>query len=76
MSRIKQIQSIDGVINSIIAISESQCSLSEADSILLDEALIRLNKLRKKKGKTNGQIREEIAQVLNLVVLFFMKKIA
>ncbi|MFP9117232.1 hypothetical protein ACLI08_05550 [Flavobacterium sp. RNTU_13] len=74
MSRLKQNQSIDGVINCINAISESQCSLSETDSALLAEALVRLNSLRKKKGKTNGQIREEITQVLNLVVLFFTKK--
>jgi ABC-type phosphate transport system auxiliary subunit len=68
MSRLKQNQIIDNVIQSITSITESQCSLSEKDLIVLNEALERLRFLKRKKGKTNGQIRQEIANVINLLI--------
>ena len=72
MSRLKQNQNIDNLIESIIVISKSQCSLSELDKIVLDEALERLQKLKQKKGKTNQQILEEIAKVIELLTKFFV----
>lgn len=71
MSRLKQNQIIDNAIQSIASITKSQCSLSEQDLIVLNEALERLQFLRRKKGKTNKQIQEEIAKSVELLVKFF-----
>lgn len=73
MSRLKQIQIIDTAIQSVASITESQCSLSETDLIVLNEALERLRFLKRKKGKTNEQILNEIVQVVGLLVKFFTK---
>ena len=73
MSRLKQIQIIDNAIQSITFITESQCSLSGKDLIVLNEALERLQFLKRKKGKTNEQIRKEIAIVVGLLIDFFAK---
>ena len=72
MSRLKQNQNIDNLIQSITVITESQCSLSEQDKIVLSEALKRLQNLKRKKGKTNQQILEEIAKVIELLTKFFV----
>jgi len=71
MSRLKQNQIIDNAIQSIASITKSQCSLSEQDLIVLNEALERLQFLRRKKGKTNKQIQVEIAKSVELLVKFF-----
>lgn len=72
MSRLKQNQNIDNLIQGITVITESQCSLSEQDKIVLNEALERLQNLKRKKGKTNQQILEEIAKVIELLTKFFV----
>jgi len=72
MSRLKQNQNIDNLIQSITVITKSQCSLSEQDKTVLDEALVRLQKLKQKKGKTNQQILEEIAKVVEMLIKFFV----
>ena len=72
MSRLKQNQNIDNLIQGITVITESQCSLSEQDKIVLSEALERLQNLKRKKGKTNQQILEEIARVIELLTKFFV----
>ncbi len=72
MSRFKQNQSIDSLIQSITAITESQCSLSEQDFNVLNEALERLQKLKQKKGKTNEQILNEVAKIIELLIKFFV----
>lgn len=72
MSRVKQNQNIDNLVQSIMVVAKSQCSLSELDKIVLDEALERLQKLKQKKGKTNQQILEEIAKVIELLTKFFV----
>lgn len=71
MSRLKQNQIIDNAIQSIAFITESQCSLSEQDLIVLSEALEKLQFLKRKKGKTNKQIQEKIAKVIELLIKFF-----
>lgn len=71
MSRLKQNQIIDNAIQSIASITKSQCSLSEQDLTVLNEALERLQFLRRKKGKTNKQIQVEIAKSVELLVKFF-----
>ena len=73
MSRLKQNQIIDNAIQSVASITESQCSLSEKDLIVLNEASERLQFLKRKKGKTNEQIRQEIAKVVGLLIEFFAK---
>lgn len=72
MSRLKQIQNIENVIQGITIITKSQCSLSEQDLIVLNEALQRLQNLKRKKGKTNKQIQEEIAAIIELLIKFFV----
>ena len=71
MSRLKQNQIIDNAIQSVASITESQCSLSETDLSVLNEALKKLQLLKRKKGKTNEQIHNEIVQVVALLVKFF-----
>jgi hypothetical protein len=73
MSRLKQNQNIDNLIQSIILITKSQCSLSEQDRNVLNEALERLRILKRKKGKTNQQILEEFAKVVELLSKFLFK---
>lgn len=72
MSRLKQNQNIDNLIQGITVITESQCSLSEQDRNVLNEALERLQNLKRKKGKTNQQILEEVAKVIALLTKFFV----
>lgn len=72
MSRLKQNQNIDNLIQGIRVITESQCSLSEKDRNVLNEALERLQNLKRKKGKTNQQILEEVAKVIALLTKFFV----
>ena len=72
MSRLKQNQSIDSLIQSISSITQSQCSLSEQDSVVLNEAFERLQNLKRKKGKTNEQILNEVAIIIELLIKFFV----
>jgi hypothetical protein len=72
MSRLKQIQNIDNLIQGITVIAESQCSLSEQDRIVLNEVLERLQNLKRKKGKTNEQILQEFVKVIELLTKFFV----
>ena len=71
MSRLKQNQTIDRAIQSVASVTQSQCSLSEKDLTVLNEALERLQFLKRKKGKTNEQIRAEIAKTVELLIKFF-----
>jgi ABC-type phosphate transport system auxiliary subunit len=73
MSRIQQNQIIDNVIHSITSITESQYSLSEIDISVLNEALENLQFLKRKKDKTNGQIRKEIVETIELLIGIFAK---
>jgi ABC-type phosphate transport system auxiliary subunit len=75
MSRLKQNRIIDNAIQSVASITESQCSLSEKDLIVINEALERLQFLKRKKGKTNEQIQQEIAKVVELLIDFFAKDV-
>lgn len=71
MSRLKQNQNIDNLILRIAVIAESQCSLSEEDKIVLNEATERLQILKRKKGKTNEQIQREFVIVVELLMKYF-----
>jgi hypothetical protein len=72
MSRLKQNQNIDNLILAVTVIAKSQCSLSEQDTVVLSETLERLQNLKRKKGKTNQQIREEFVKVIELLTKFFV----
>jgi len=72
MSRLRQKQNIDNLIQGIRVITESQCSLSDEDRNVLNEAIERLQLLKRKKGKTNEQILKESAKVVGLLVKFFV----
>jgi hypothetical protein len=72
MSRLKQNRNIDSLIESIQSITKSQCSLSEQDLKVLNEALIILHNLKKKKGKTNEQILKEVVKIVELLTKFFL----
>jgi len=73
MSRLKQNRIIDSAIQSVASITEGQCSLSDSDLTIVNEALNRLQLLKRRKGKTNEQIRQEIAEVVVLVIQLFAK---
>ncbi|HRH56898.1 MAG TPA: hypothetical protein PLS10_04535 [Chitinophagales bacterium] len=73
MSRLKKNQNIDGLIHSITAITQSQCSLSEPDLKVLNEALESIQLLKQRKGKTNEQILLEVVKVIRLLTRFFVE---
>ena len=70
MARIKQCQNTDRLIDSINAILKNRCSLSEGCKTLT-EAIAKLHKLKKKKGKTNKEILETGIEVLELIAKYF-----
>ncbi len=72
MARLKQSQNIDSLIQCIEVISQNQCSLSEQDVKILNEALEKLQKLKRKKGKTNEHILQEIVIVVQLLTTYFV----
>jgi len=55
----------------IKSISEDRCSLSEEDLKILNETMILLRNLKKKKGKTNKQILEAVVKVVVSITKFF-----
>ncbi|MGI6573356.1 MAG: hypothetical protein ACOX19_08110 [Fermentimonas sp.] len=71
MSRLKQNQNIDSLIQGIETVIKSRCSLSDKDLIILSEALNLLKNLKKKKGKTNEQILQTVVEVVVLLSNFF-----
>jgi hypothetical protein len=73
MSRLKQNQNIDGLIQSINTIAENRCSLSDEDVRILNESLIILKNLKKKKGKTNENVLTLVVTVVDLLSCFFKK---
>ena len=70
MSRLKRLQSIDGLILSLETITKSQCSLSKNDVNLLNEAVAKLNRLKTKKGLTNKHYQIEISDIVELIFKF------
>lgn len=72
MSRLKRLQSIDGLKTKLQTILSNQCSLPENDVNLLNNAIAKLNKLRAKKGLTDKHYRQEIADIVNLILKFLI----
>lgn len=71
MSRLKRLQNIDGLINTL-TIASNQCSLSENDVSLFNDAIAKLNRLRIKKGLTDKQYKDEISDIVDLLLNFLM----
>ena len=72
MSRLKRQQSINGLISVLETIPKNQCSLSEYEISLLNDAIAKLNELRRKKGLTNKHYQLEVAGIVNLVNQFLI----
>lgn len=72
MSRKKRIQNIDGLIETLQIILKSQCSLSESDVNLLNDAVAKLDRLRTKKGLTDKHYQMEIADIVELITKFLI----
>ena len=72
MSRKKRLQNIDGLQNVLVTIATSQCSLSENDVNLLNDAIAKLNKLRMKKGLTDKHYKSEISDIVDLIIKFLI----
>lgn len=70
MSRLKRLQNINGLSNTLESIAKSQCSLSETDINLLNEAVAKLNGLKTKKGLTDKHYQLETADVVELIIKF------
>lgn len=73
MSRLGRIRSIDGLINKLQTILKNQCSLSEIEVNLLNEATAKLNRLKTKKGLTDKHFKIEIADIVELINEFLIK---
>ena len=72
MSRKKRLQNIDGLQNVLVTIATDQCSLSENDVNLLNDAIAKLNRLRIKKGLTDKHYKSEISDVVDLIIKFLI----
>ncbi|MDR0803062.1 hypothetical protein [Fluviicola sp.] len=71
MGRVSQTQNIDSLIACLQAVIENQCSLSDQDLLILNEALKKLQILRNKKGKTNKELRKEVQKIVELFARYF-----
>ena len=67
MSRLKRLRVVDGLVDTLETIKKSQCSLSENDVELINEAIAELGRLRAKKGLTNKHFKQEAAHIVNLI---------
>ena len=71
MSRLKRLQNIDGLLNAL-TIATNQCSLSEIDANLLNDATAKLNRLRMRKGLTDKQYKSEVSDIVALLIKFLI----
>ena len=73
MSRKKRLKNIDGLLENLETVAKNQCSLSEIELILLNEAVAKLNRLRTKKGLTDKHYQIEISDIVQLLLNFLTK---
>lgn len=59
------------MIQSVNSISQNRCSLSDEDLLILNEALSRLQELKKKKGRTNEEVLQIAVTVVELISKVF-----
>lgn len=67
MSRLTRLRNLNGFITIFETIIESQCSLSEQDLIILNEAIAKIQILKRKKGLTNKQLQHEVIVFVELI---------
>lgn len=72
MSLTKRSRVIDDLVRNIETIALNQCSLSEQDLTVLNDALDRLKDLKRKKGRTNEQVLDELVIIVDLLTKFFV----
>ncbi len=72
MSRLKRNQSIDGLITMIETIQKNQCSLSVEDFNVLNEVILKLHFLKKKKGLTDKHLQQQVVEIVQLINNFFV----
>ena len=70
MSRLNRLQNIDSLSTVLQTIKKSQCSLSEGDTNLLNDAIAKLNRLKKKKGLTDKHYQTEVCNIVSLILKF------
>jgi hypothetical protein len=70
MSRLKRLRSINDLIEILDVIAMNQCSLSENDVNLLNDAKAKLDKLKTKKGLTDKHYQVEISDIVDLINQF------
>ena len=73
MSRLKRLQNINGLTETLQSIAKSQCSLSEMDVNLLNEAIAKLNRLKTKKGLTDKHYQLQVSDIVELIFKFLTK---
>lgn len=73
MSRTIRLRNLNGLIIILETITESQCSLSAQDLLILDEAIARLQILKRKKGLTDKHLQLEVVEIVNLIFHFLTK---
>lgn len=73
MSRLKRLSNINGLAEVLKTIAKNQCSLSEIELNLLNEAVAKLNRLRTKKGLTDKHYQIEICDIVQLIFNFLTK---
>jgi hypothetical protein len=71
MSRKKRNQNMDGLISIIETIKKSQCSLSVEDLNVLNEVILKLQFLKKKKGLTDKHLQQHVVEIVELINKFF-----
>lgn len=72
MSRLKRLQNIDSLRNILVSIATNQCSLSESDINLLNDAIAKLNRLRAKKGLTDKHYKSEVSDIVEIITKFLI----
>ena len=72
MARKKQCQNIDDLMQSIRTITKDRCSLPDEDVKILTDYLIQLENLKRKKGKTNKEIRRLCIPIIEKITSFFL----
>lgn len=62
---------MDGLISIIETIKKSQCSLSVEDLNVLNEVILKLQFLKKKKGLTDKHLQQHVVEIVELINKFF-----
>lgn len=73
MSRLKQSRNIDSLLRILQTIKKSQCSHSELDLKVFDDAIFRIEQLKQRRGRTNEQIMTEFVKIVDLLPDFLQK---